>query len=141
MLLFQYIDCREGIMKKITLIAVFIMLRCFITSACANASAVEINAPEQAKNGAVITISVNVIHSGNNIFHYTDWVWIKVNDKEIGRWDFTWNNRPESNDFTRQVTFTVKGPLKITAKANCNLHGSAGEGSATVKAGQTGREP
>jgi len=120
-------------MKKLAVIAFLVMFRLFAVAALANASAVEIVAPEHAKIGSSITITVNVTHSGNNIFHFTDWVWIRVNDKEVGRWEFTWNHLPESNNFTRQVTITVTGPLKISAKSNCNLHGSAGERSIDIR--------
>jgi desulfoferrodoxin (superoxide reductase-like protein) len=129
----RYIVCREDIMKKTAFFAALLMLRVFTVAANANASSVEITAPDHAAIGSSITISVHVSHSSNNILHYTDWVWVKINDVELSRWDFTWNRRPESNNFVREVTFVVKGPLKITAKANCNIHGSAGERSHPVK--------
>ena len=103
------------------------------TAAYANKSAVEIQAPETAKKGSTITISVTVTHSGNSIVHYTNWVYIKANGKEIARWDFTWNNRPENEVFTCTVTYTVTGPVEIEAESNCNLHGSAGAKTFQIK--------
>ena len=117
--------------KKIAASAL-IILHCCAIAAYANASAVEITVPENAKAGSVITITVKVIHNANNIFHFTDWAWIKVDGKEVARWDFTWNHRPESNIFTREISYTVTGPAVVSAKANCNLHGSAGERSAAI---------
>jgi desulfoferrodoxin (superoxide reductase-like protein) len=126
--------CPEGnTMKKAAVAVSIILIRFFILDAYANASSVEITAPESAKQGSTITISVKVVHNANNIFHYTDWIWIRVNGKEIARWDFTWNHRPEDKVFIRTVTCTVAGPLVISSKSNCNLHGSAGERSVTVR--------
>lgn len=93
----------------------------------ADKTAVRIEAPAKAAVGDDITITLNVTHNGNNFFHYTDWVYLTANGKEVGRWDFTATQRPESENFTRTLTLTVQENIELTAKANCNLHGSAGE--------------
>ncbi len=85
-----------------------------------------IQAPEKATKGTDITIIITVSHSTNNMFHYTKWAKIMVNGKEISRWDYSWNDRPESEVFTKEVTYMATGPLDITAEASCNMHGSAG---------------
>ena len=114
-------------------ITALLMVTCLAASLYANASAVEITVPEHAQKGSTITIRLKVIHNADNIFHFTDWAWIMVDGKEIARWDFTWNHRPEDKIFYRDVTYTVKGPVVVSAKANCNLHGSAGERSAAIQ--------
>jgi hypothetical protein len=48
---------------------------------------VRIEATATATEGSQITITVHVTHSGNNFFHFTDWVWLKANDTEMGRWE------------------------------------------------------
>lgn len=73
-------------------------------------------------------------HSSNNFFHYTEWLQIKINEKEIARWDFTGTNKPEAATFTREIKYRVEGDSEIKAKASCNIHGSAGEGVAKVLA-------
>jgi hypothetical protein len=56
-----------------------------------------------------------------------------VNGSEIKRWKFGSFSRPESNNFSREITYTVTtGPLEIVAEANCNMHGSNGTATATV---------
>jgi desulfoferrodoxin (superoxide reductase-like protein) len=100
-------------------------------TAWANKAETKIEVPESAAKGSEITVRMTVTHSSNSFLHYTEWLWVQVNGKET-RWDFSSGNRPEGETFTREVKVKVEGPLDIKAKANCNLHGSAGEVSAKV---------
>jgi desulfoferrodoxin (superoxide reductase-like protein) len=93
----------------------------------ADKSSVKIEAPRVVEKGSEITIKIHVFHKGNNFAHYTNWVDVKINDETVQRWEFSAFNRPEAENFTREVTYTVTGPTKIVAQANCNLHGSTGE--------------
>ncbi len=93
----------------------------------ANKAEAKIEIPEGAAKGAEITIRVTAIHNANNFFHHVEWLWVKVNENEIARWDFTASNRPEGDTFTREVKYKVEGEAEIKAKASCNIHGSAGE--------------
>jgi len=93
---------------------------------CADESSVIIEAPATATRGEEITIKVTALHDGNNFFHYTDWLYIMVNDKEVARWDYTWRKRPEGKTFTKEITYTVTDSAEIKAEAHCNLHGSTG---------------
>lgn len=101
-------------------------------AALADKSGVTITAPESAEKGAEVTIKINVTHHGNNMFHYTKWAYIKVNGKEIARWDFSSSKTPESENFIKEVKFTVNEPAQIEAEANCNIHGSAGIAKASI---------
>lgn len=102
-------------------------------SAVADKSAVEIITPAAANPGSTVTITVTVTHSANNFMHFTNQVWIRANGKEIARWDFTWRDLPEGASFNRSIMYTVHGPTVVSAQSNCNLHGSAGERSMTVR--------
>jgi len=100
--------------------------------AWANKSSVEIVAPAAVKKGETITITLKVSHRGNSFIHHTRWAFVKVNGKEVGRWE--WKDKKfESDHFTRQVTVKVDKPLQIEAEAWCNLHGSRGPKQVTVK--------
>jgi len=99
----------------------------------ANKAETRIEVPESAPKGSEITIRITVTHSANSFLHYTEWAWIQVNGKEIARWDFTSNSRPESETFSREAKLRVEGDFEIRAKASCNLHGSANEPTANVK--------
>jgi desulfoferrodoxin (superoxide reductase-like protein) len=103
-------------------------------TAWANKAETRIDVPESATKGSEITIKITVIHSANSFLHYTEWAWIQVNGKETARWDFSSSNRPESETFAREVKIKVEGDLDIKAKASCNLHGSANDATAQVKA-------
>jgi len=121
-------------MKK-TCYVLFCLTAIFFLSkgaALADKSAVTIIAPESAAKGTEVTIKLNVTHHGNNMFHYTKWAYIKVNGKEIARWDFSATKTPESENFANEVKFTVNEPAQIEAEAYCNIHGSAGIAKASV---------
>jgi desulfoferrodoxin (superoxide reductase-like protein) len=100
----------------------------------ANQAETKIEAPESADKGSEITIKVTVIHSANSYFHYTEWLWVQVNGKEIAKWEYRSGNRPEGATFTKEVKFKVDGDLDIKSKASCNIHGSASEAAAKVTA-------
>jgi desulfoferrodoxin (superoxide reductase-like protein) len=114
-------------MEKKSFLVVILVLFVFTSTALADKTAVTIQAPQSVKKGTEITIKISATHSGNNSFHYTNWVYVHANGKEIARWDFSSKNRPESNNFTEEVNYTVNEKTEITAKGNCNIHGSAGE--------------
>jgi len=103
-----------------------------VTPVFANKAAVSIDAPVAVPQGTEITIKLNVTHHGNNWFHHVNWVYLKVNGEEVKRWEFSWKNRPESGNFTRTFTYNVVAPIKVTAEANCNLHGSQGPASLSI---------
>jgi len=99
----------------------------------ANKSSVELEIPKSAKKGSIVQIKVKVIHKGNNFFHYSNWVYIKINGETLKKWKFTAWKRPENEVFTRELMYTIIGPTEVTAKAHCNLHGSIGEKSEKIQ--------
>ena len=122
-ILFQYL--------KLAIASFFVLIVCLVTTVSADKASVTIDAPETAIKGAEITIKVTATHDANNFLHYTNWLYIMINDKEVARWDYSWRNRPEGKTFTKEITYTVNEPVEIKAEANCNIHGS--EGPQTVK--------
>ena len=103
-----------------------------INSAFANKASVKIDAPESAAQGSEIIIKINVAHDSNSMFHYTKWVYVIINGKEIARWDYTWRKKPEDKNFTKEIAYTVNEPIEIVAEASCNTHGSEGKVIHTV---------
>lgn len=104
----------------------------FALPAFADKSSVTIEAPEAARKGSIVTIRLTIHHKGNNFLHYTDWAYLKVNGKEVQRWEFTRKNLPEIEVFSREVQYTVNGPVDIEAEANCNIHGGKGPSKARI---------
>jgi desulfoferrodoxin (superoxide reductase-like protein) len=98
----------------------------------ANKSATSIEVPENITKGSEITIRVTVTHNANNFIHYTKWLQIMINGKEIARWDYTAGNRPEGAIFTKEIKYKVDGEIEIKAEASCNIHGSAGPSTAKI---------
>lgn len=107
----------------------------------ADETRVRIEAPATARIGDRITVTVHVTHEGNNFFHFTDWVWLKAGDREIGRWAFSAQERPEDENFSRQLTYTVSGPTVFTAQGNCNVHGSQGPARAELRLAGSSASP
>ena len=116
--------------KKIVVSALCLLLWAS-TAALANKTAVSLDGPESAAAGTEITLTVTVSHRGNSAFHYTNWIVVKVDGEEIARWNFKSSERPESENFTRELKYTVEKTVEITTQGNCNIHGS--EGPAVLK--------
>lgn len=124
-------------MKKLLFISSMIFL---LTSvAMANKTGVTVQAPEEAKKGTEITITIQVTHSSNSRLHHTDWISLKINGEEVKRWEYEGSNLPPDSDFTLEYKYVLSEDLPdeedliIEAEGNCNLHGSEGVSKATVK--------
>lgn len=94
--------------------------------AFANKSSTSIEAPQTAQKGSEVTLRLTVTHKGNSFLHYTKSLQVTANKKEIARWDFSASERPESENFTREVKLTVLEDTEVSAEAHCNIHGSTG---------------
>jgi len=125
-------------MKKITINLSLILLVMIVLVyggyVWANKSTTSIEVPESIPKGSEITIRVTVTHSANNFMHYTKWLQIMVNGKEIARWDYTMGNKPEGTTFTKEIKYKVDGDIELKTEAGCNLHGSGGPATAKVLA-------
>jgi len=104
----------------------------YARSAFANKSSTSIDAPQTVSKGSEVTLRVTVTHKGNNFLHYTKWLQVTANKKEIARWDFSSGQRPEAEVFTREVKLNAAEDLEVTAEAHCNMHGSTGPTSVKI---------
>ncbi|MBN2040272.1 MAG: hypothetical protein JW864_09540 [Spirochaetes bacterium] len=115
-------------MSKIFKICVLMIVCCLFTfPVLADKSSIIIEAPDKAVKGSEITIKIIVTHNGNNMFHHTDWAYIKINGKEVARWEYSFSSLPEDEVFSKEITYKVEKAIEIEAEANCNLHGSKGK--------------
>jgi len=118
-------------MKKfIIVLAVFCLS---VTGALANKTTVEITAPDEVAAGTEINITITVSHNGNSKAHHTEWVTLKINGKEIQKWEYTKAELPPGNEFTLEYKLVASEPLIIEAQGNCNMHGSTGMKTRAVK--------
>jgi desulfoferrodoxin (superoxide reductase-like protein) len=92
----------------------------------ANKSATSIEGPTSVAKGTEVTLRVNVTHTANSASHYTEWLKVTANKKEIARWDYSKDKRPEAAEFTKEIKFKVMEDTEIIAEASCNNHGSRG---------------
>jgi desulfoferrodoxin (superoxide reductase-like protein) len=118
--------------KTIGLGFVFLLVLLIFGSASADKSAVSLEGPATAAKGTEVTIKITVTHSANSALHYTEWLKVTADNKELGKWNFTSGQRPEAAVFTREVKFKVLEDTEIRAEASCNVHGSKGPGTLKI---------
>lgn len=108
-------------------------LFCFsLVGVLANKTTVEVKAPAEVKAGTEITITITVTHKGNSKMHHTDWVYLKINGKEVQRWNYGKESLPLTENFSIEYKYVANETLNIEVQGNCNLHGSTGLKKATV---------
>jgi desulfoferrodoxin (superoxide reductase-like protein) len=117
-----------GKMKRMMLFGVFVLAILLVQAgaALANKAEAAIEGPAQAAKGAEITLRITVAHSANTSSHFTEWLKVAANKKEIGRWNFAKDNLPEAGVFTKEIKIKVTEDTEIVAEASCNNHGSKG---------------
>lgn len=120
--------------KKITVLSFVLLSVVFLWSslAIANKSSVEIEAKDKVEKDKEVDIKLHVTHDGNNIFHGTDELWIKINGEEVKKWEYGLFSGPPSENFTETITYTANENLEIESKAFCNLHGSNNTAQTTI---------
>lgn len=97
-----------------------------VSPAFANKAAAVIEGPTSVARGTEVTLRVIVTHNANSPSHYTEWVKVAANKKEIDRWDYTKDKRPEAAEFTKEIKIKIMEDTEIIAEASCNNHGSKG---------------
>ena len=97
-----------------------------VGSAWANKSATSIEGPTSVAKGTEVTLRVTVTHSANSPSHYTEWLKVTANKKEIARWNYSKDKQPEAAEFTKEIKVKVMEDMEIIAEASCNRHGSRG---------------
>ncbi len=122
-------------MKKLILSTIVLLMFSGL-NLLANKTSVEIKAPATVKKGSEVTVVINVTHKGNTKMHHTDWVTLKLNGKEIKKWAYTKESLPSSENFTLEYKMTVTEDGKLEAQGNCNIHGSAGAITFSLKTTQ-----
>ena len=118
--------------KIIALLSMIILFAFLAPVAMANKTSVKITTVKTAKKGTEVTVTINVMHSANTPFHHTNWVTLKINGKEVKKWEYDKKSLPPSNDFTLTYTFVLTEPVTIEAQGHCNIHGSAGPDTTTI---------
>ena len=98
----------------------------------ADKSAVSLEGPSTVAKGSEVTIKVTVTHSANSAMHYTEWLNVTANNKEVAKWTYTGSQRPEAAVFTKEVKIKVTEDTEIRAEAVCNVHGSKGPGTIKI---------
>ena len=115
-------------MKKLMVFGVFMMAISLVqvSGAFANKSEASIEGPTEAVKGSEVTLRITASHSANTASHYTEWLRVTANKKDIARWDYTKESRPEGAVFTKEFKIKVTEETEIVAEASCNNHGSKG---------------
>jgi len=121
-------------MKTRTLISISVLFILFslVGPALANKSSVSIEGPQTVAKDTEVTIRITVNHKGNSFIHYTQWLKVMVNQKEIAQWNYTIGQRPEAEVFIKEIKVKADGNMEVTAEASCNIHGSAGQATLQI---------
>ena len=130
----QILRIGGSVMKRLSWYSVTVLLVFFIHVgfALADKSAASLEVPQTVQKGSEVTIRVTVTHSSNTASHYTEWLKVAVNQKEIARWDYTSDNRPEAAVFTKEIKVQALENMEVTAQSSCNIHGSKGPTTAKI---------
>jgi desulfoferrodoxin (superoxide reductase-like protein) len=115
-------------MQKVVLVGIVVLaiLLFQVSLALANKSEASIEGPTEAVKGSEVTLRIMATHNANTASHYTEWLKVMANKKEIARWDYTKENRPDGAVFTKEIKVKVTEDMEIVAEASCNNHGSKG---------------
>jgi desulfoferrodoxin (superoxide reductase-like protein) len=97
-----------------------------VNVAFANKSEASIEGPADAVKGSEVTLRITATHNANTASHYTEWLKVMANGKQIARWDYAKENRPEGAVFTKEIKIKVTEDTEIVAESSCNNHGSKG---------------
>jgi desulfoferrodoxin (superoxide reductase-like protein) len=97
-----------------------------VNVAPANKSEASIDGPTHAAKGSEVTLRIIATHNANTASHYTEWLKVMANQKEVARWDYTKDNRPEGAVFIKEIKIKVTEDTEIVAEASCSNHGSKG---------------
>jgi desulfoferrodoxin (superoxide reductase-like protein) len=115
-------------MKKSIALGMLILAVLFaqVPLASANKATASVEGPASAEKGTEVTLRITVTHSANSSSHYTEWVKVSANQKEIARWEYTKDKLPDSAEFTKEIKVKVTESTEVVAEASCNNHGSKG---------------
>ena len=114
---------KKSVALRILILAILLLQ---VGSTLANKAATSIEGPASAVKGTEVTLRVTVTHNANSPSHYTEWLKVTANKKEIARWDYSKDKRPEAAEFTKEIKVKVTEDTEIIAEASCNNHGSRG---------------
>lgn len=98
----------------------------------ANKTSVEIDTVNKAQKGEKVTIKLNASHEGNNFLHYTYELYLSINGERVKEWNYYMLDKPPSEEFSKEITYTVDEKLNLEAKGYCTLHGSNNTAQATI---------
>jgi desulfoferrodoxin (superoxide reductase-like protein) len=115
-------------MKKVMVFGIVVLVILLFQGnvALANKSEASIEGPADAAKGSEVTLRITATHNANTASHYTEWLKVMANGKQIARWDYTKENRPEGAIFTKEIKIKVTEDMEIVAESSCNNHGSKG---------------
>jgi len=71
-------------------------------------------------------VRITVTHSANSSRHYTQWLKVWANGKEVASFTYSADQLPEGPTFVKEIKTKIAEDTEIKAEASCNIHGSKG---------------
>jgi desulfoferrodoxin (superoxide reductase-like protein) len=93
-------------MKKSIALGILILaiLLLQVGPSLANKSTASIEGPTNVAKGTEVTLRVTVKHNANSSSHYTEWLKVTANKKEIARWEYSCNRHGSRGPATHRIT-------------------------------------
>lgn len=107
-------------------ISILVIMLFQLCPAFANQSAVRIEGPTSVAKGTEVTLRIIVTHNANSTSHYTEWVKVTANQKEIAGWKYSKVTLPEAAEFIKEIKIKVMEDTEVIGEASCNKHGGKG---------------
>jgi desulfoferrodoxin (superoxide reductase-like protein) len=116
---------------RVGLFSLLILLAWYLPS-WADVPTLSMEGPDQFVSQQPFSITLRVVHHGNNFIHHISKLAIYVDGKEAKVWTYNWKNYPREESWSVSHELTLAREAKITAIATCNLHGPSKEASLEI---------
>jgi len=117
----SYKISRRGFLGQLATMGIFFVVGSLPKAALANVPNIKLEA--KRLDGNEFEVTVHIFHKGNSMFHYVDKVVLYADGEEFKVWNYAWNKRPDSENFSVTAKLSVAQKTILSSEANCNLHG------------------
>lgn len=84
-----------------------------------------IDAPDSARSGESVPITLNLHHEDTSPVHYVDYVRLYDGDRLLQEWTYGKNNPEKAEEWSLTYTGSFEKSTKLRAVIRCNLHGDS----------------
>ncbi|MDH7500254.1 MAG: desulfoferrodoxin family protein [candidate division NC10 bacterium] len=123
-------------MKRLSLLGIgavsLLLVALWVLPSWADVPTVSIQGPKEVKANQPFSITLTIVHQGNNFIHHISRLAIYVDGKEVKAWQYSWRSHPKEESWSISHELTLEQGATISAIATCNLHGPSKEATLAV---------